>query len=121
MTTAEIGKTLVGLCREGKFLEAIQTLYSPDIVSVEAGAPEGMGREVQGLDAVLGKAHWWQANHEVHSATVDGPFCNPESFAVVFSMDVTFKPTGKQIQMKEVAVYTVVDGKITHETFLYAV
>ncbi len=41
MTTQEVADTLVKLCSEGKFEEATKTLYSPDIVSMEAGAPPG--------------------------------------------------------------------------------
>ena len=43
MTTQEVATRLVGLCREGKFMEAAQELYSPDIVSVEADGMECKG------------------------------------------------------------------------------
>ncbi len=40
--TFDIGKSLVEFCRQGKGIEAINTLYSADIVSVEAmGGPSG--------------------------------------------------------------------------------
>jgi hypothetical protein len=119
MTTQEVAQKLVELCREGKFREAIQTLYSNDVVSVEAGAPEGASREAKGLDAVIGKSQWWAENHEIHSMNVVGPFVSPENFAVMFEMEATFKPTGNKMHMKEVGVYTVVDGKVSHEMFLY--
>jgi len=35
-STYEIGKKLVELCKAGKNAEAMDTLYSPNIVSVEA-------------------------------------------------------------------------------------
>ena len=34
MTTAEIGKALVDLCRQGKYMDVISKYYSDDIVSV---------------------------------------------------------------------------------------
>ena len=34
--TMEVGKRLADLCRHGKHMEAIEALYSPDIVSIEA-------------------------------------------------------------------------------------
>ena len=37
MNTLEIGQKMVELCREGKNDEAVNTLFSADIVSVEAG------------------------------------------------------------------------------------
>ena len=119
MTTAEIANQIVTLCRAGKFKEAAQSLYSPDIVSVEAGAPPGQSRETKGLQAVLGKSEWWEANHEVHSSKVEGPLVAGPHFAVVFRFDVTHKPDRKRFQMEEVAVYEVKDGKIAREEFFY--
>jgi ketosteroid isomerase-like protein len=119
MTTQEVADTLVKLCSEGKFVEATKSLYSPEIVSMEAGAPPGMSREVKGLAAVIAKGEWWGANHEVHSTIVEGPLVAGSHFAVVFKMDVTFKPQDKRFQMDEVAVYRVADGKIVYEEFLY--
>ena len=79
MTTQEVADTLVKLCSEGKFDEAVATLYSPDIVSMEAGAPPGQSRETKGLPAVKAKGEWWTANHEVHSAKVEGPLVAPRT------------------------------------------
>ena len=120
MTTQEIADQLIALCREGKFVEAINTLYSPDIVSVEAGAPPGQSREVTGLAAVLGKADWWQSNHEVHGLSIEGPLATGHHFTVRFTLDVTFKPTGRRHTMDELAIYQVKDGKIIREEFFYA-
>lgn len=119
MTTKDIADELVKLCSQGKFEEATKTLYSPDIVSVEAGAPPGQSRESKGLPAVLAKGEWWIANHEVHSAKVEGPLVAGSHFAVAFKLDVTFKPQSRRFQMEEIAVYKVVDGKIVYEEFFY--
>lgn len=97
MTTQEVADTLVKLCSQGKFDETTRTLYSPDIVSVEAGAPPGQSRESKGLDAVIAKGEWWTANHEVHSAAVEGPLVARSHFAVVFKLDVTFSPQAKTV------------------------
>ena len=119
MTTTEVADKLVALCSEGKFHEAIATLYADDIVSMEAGAPPGMSRESKGLDAVKAKGEWWIANHEVHSSVVEGPLVAGARFAVTFKMEVTFKPESKRFKMEEVAVYKVADGKIVYEEFFY--
>lgn len=120
MTIQEVALHLVKLCREGKNLQAIQELYSPQIVSVEAFEMPPMPRTTTGMAGVLKKSQWWVENHIVHSAKVGEPFVAVEKFAVTFDYDVTFKPTGKRTEMKEVGVYTVAGGKITHEEFLYA-
>ena len=120
MTTQEVANTLVKLCSEGKFMDAIKALYSPDIVSMEAAAPPGQSREAKGLEAIIAKGEWWGANHEVHSSKVEGPLVAGVHFAVTFKMDVTFKPESKKFHMEEIGVYKVLDGKIVHEEFFYA-
>ena len=120
MTTQEVADQLVKLCSAFKFDEAMEALYSPDIVSMEAGAPPGASREAKGIAAVKAKGEWWVANHEVHSATVEGPLVAGSHFAVTFKMDITFKPQSRRFTMEEVAVYKVVDGKIVYEEFFYS-
>jgi hypothetical protein len=119
MTTQEVANKLVKLCSEGKFQEATETLYSTDIVSMEAGAPPGQSRESKGLEAVKAKGDWWVANHEVHSAKVEGPLVAGSHFAVTFKLDVTFKPESKRFTMEEIGVYKVADGKVVYEEFFY--
>ena len=120
ITTQEVADGLVKLCSQGKFAEATNTFYSPEIISVEAGAPPGQSRESKGLAAVKAKGEWWAANHEVHSATVEGPLVAGSHFAVVFKLDVTFKPDGRRFQMEEVAVYKVANGQVVYEEFFYS-
>lgn len=120
MTTKEVADTLVKLCSQGKFEEATKTLYSPDIVSMEASAPPGGSRESKGLEAVLAKGEWWATNHEVHSCKVDGPIVAGSHFAAVFKLDVTFKPDSKRFTLEEVAVYKVAGGKVVYEEFFYS-
>ncbi|MDP1858143.1 MAG: nuclear transport factor 2 family protein [Gemmatimonadaceae bacterium] len=119
MTTQEVADMLVTLCSKGQFEEATKSLYSPDIISIEAVAPPGGSREAKGIAAVQAKGEWWVANHEVHSITVGGPLVAGAQFAVTYKMDVTFKPEAKRMMMEEVAVYQVADGKVVHEQFFY--
>ena len=120
MNALEVGKKLVELCKQGKNDEAMASLYSPDIVSVEAGAPPGQSPESRGMAAIKGKSEWWNANHTIHSATVQGPFPHGDRFAVHFTYDITAKHLGnRRMVMDEVALYTVKDGKIVREEFYY--
>jgi ketosteroid isomerase-like protein len=119
MTTKEVADILVKHCSEGKFEEAMKALYSKDIVSMEAGAPPGQSRESKGIEAVKAKGEWWVSNHEVHSVKVEGPLVAGSHFAVVFKLDITFKPESRRFTMEEVAVYKVADGKIVYEEFFY--
>jgi len=124
MTTMEVGKKLADLCRQGKFADAMNALYSPNIVSIEAHAdPSGsMPQRMEGIKAVRGKGEWWEKNHTVHSAQVDGPWPHGDRFIVRFKLDVTPKAgpmAGKRMTMDETGLYTVKDGKVVHEEFFY--
>jgi ketosteroid isomerase-like protein len=121
MTTPEVAAQLVALCREGKFVDAVNTLYADDIVSIEAADYQGLGREMRGKDAVVAKNAGWLRDNDVHSVALEGPFVSPETFAVHYSFEWTRRATGEHVQFGEVAVYTVENGKITREEFLYAV
>jgi len=118
MTTEEVGKKLVELCRKGEWMKAVESLYAEDIVSVEAHAMENMPAEMHGLDQVRGKTKWWEENMEVHSAKVSGPFVARDTFVVQFDIDVTEKASKKRSQMSEVGIYTVKEGKVAREEFL---
>lgn len=119
MNTMDIANKMVNLCKQGKNLEALTTLFSDDVVSVEAGAMPGMSRESKGLAAVKTKGEWWLANHEVHSANVTGPWPHDDKFIVGFQYDVTNKPSGQRMQLDEVGLYTIKNGKIVREEFFY--
>ncbi len=120
MSTKEVAQKLVALCREGKNLDAIDQLYASDIVSVEAVEGGGMPREMRGMEAVRGKSQWWLDNHEVHDCELQGPFYHgDDQFAVYMKADVTYKPDNKRMQIDEIGVYTVKDGKVAHEAFYY--
>jgi len=119
MTALEAGKKLVELCQKGQNVQAIETLYSPDVVSVEPASGPNMPAEMRGIQAVIGKNQWWMDNHEIHSASCDGPYPHGERFIVNFRYDVTNKPTKTRFQMSEAGLYTVKDGKIVREEFFY--
>jgi len=123
-TLKQTAEALVAHCKNHTEAEGLKTLYAADAKSVEAMAMPGSGSaEVQGIEAIQRKHDWWEANFEVHDATVEGPmFHGEDRFSVIFGMDTTNKESGERSQMKEVAVYTVNDaGKISKEEFFYDV
>jgi hypothetical protein len=122
MSAKQVGQKLVDYCKKGKNLEAIEKLYSKEVVSVEAMGNPQMPAEMRGIDAVRGKNKWWFDNHEVHSALAEGPFPHNDRFAVKFHYEMTPKEgpmKGKRQKMDEVGIYTVKDGKIVREEFYY--
>src|SRR6266545_663423 len=117
-TTEEVAKKLVGYCTNGQWMKAVDDLYAKDIVSVEAHEMGSMPAETRGIDQVRGKTEWWEKNMQVHSAKVAGPFVARDTFVVQFDVDVIDKASNKRMQMSEVGIYTVKDGKVSHEEFL---
>ena len=120
MTPMEIGKELVTLCRQKKNLEAIDKFYSPAVESVEAEAIPPIGKVQKGIEAIKGKNRQWFENSQIHGLEVNGPFPNGDQFIIHFTYDVTPKQSGKRMNMSEMGLYTVRDGKIAKEEFFYA-
>ena len=118
MKTEEVARKLVELCRKGEWMQAVDSLYAKDIVSVEPRAMENMPAEMRGIDQVRGKTQWFMDNHEIHDSKVTGPFVARDTFVVKFDIDVTNKASKERMQMSEVGIYTVKDGKISREEFL---
>jgi ketosteroid isomerase-like protein len=117
MTTTELAKDFTELLKQGDDEGAAEKYNADEIVSYEA--MEGPMAVCQGKDAVKQKGDWWRQNHELHGASVEGPFVNGNQFAVRFNYDVTPKATGERITMNEVGLYTVKDGRIIEERFFY--
>jgi limonene-1,2-epoxide hydrolase len=118
MNTEEVAQKVVELVRKQAWHEALDTLYDKNIVSIEARASEGESPEKRGIDQVRGKTDWWLENMQVHSFKANGPFVAHDRFVVQYDADVTDKNSNKRMQLSEVGVYTVKDGKIVREEFL---
>jgi hypothetical protein len=118
MSTEEVARKLVEYCRKGEWMKAVDDLYAKDIVSVEPREMENMPAEMRGIDQVRGKTKWFENSFEVHSAKVGGPFVARDTFVVHFDIDVTDKASKKRMQMSEVGIYKIKDGKVAREEFL---
>ncbi|MGH0031620.1 MAG: SnoaL-like domain-containing protein [Myxococcota bacterium] len=121
MSALEIGTQLVALCNEGRSEEAVERFYDEKIVSIEGQGTDEMPARMEGIEAIRAKNRWWYDNHEVHATQAEGPFCGhrDDQFAVRFEIDTTPKATGERGSMTEIGLYTVANGKIVQEEFLY--
>lgn len=116
MSIQTLANAFADLLKSGQHDEAAKQFNAADVVSIEA--MDGPMAHIQGTEAVAAKATWWYDNHEIHAANSFGPYVNGDQFAIRFSMDVTPKG-GERMQMEEVGLYTVRDGKIVEERFFY--
>jgi hypothetical protein len=118
MNTEEVAQKVMELVRKQAWHEAVDALYDKDIVSVEAQTMDGSSPETRGIKGVREKVDWWLQNMEVHSFNANGPFVAHDRFVVQYDADVTDKNSKKRMQLSEVGVYTVKNGKIVREEFL---
>jgi len=117
MTTKEIANRLAELCRQGQWETVQKELFADDAISIEPYATPAFEKETKGLPAIIEKGHKFESMVEtMHSLSVSEPLVADNSFAVTMQMDVTMKEKGK-MDMTELCVYKIKDGKIISEEF----
>lgn len=117
MNTREIADKLVKYCREGKWEAAQRELYAENAISIEPEASPVFAKETKGLSSIVEKGHKFEGMIEKHhSITVSEPLVANSSFTCYLAMDLTMKGKGR-MNMSELCVYDVKDGKIVAEQF----
>ena len=94
--------------------EAILGLYAADVESSEAGNPPEVG-----IEALRAKYAGWRS---MTSATVFEPrsmLVDGNVIVIEWLGRVTLAASGRQVEMREVAVHEIRDGKIVREAFYY--
>ena len=119
MSLRTVAAKFVDLCNQGKNFDVMDTMYAPDIISVE-----GNGEATTGKKPVIEKSKRWVDVNTFHGESVRGPFfCGGTDtdgqFAVYFTLEVTRKSTGKRVTLEEVGLYTVKNDQIIREQFFY--
>lgn len=117
MSTKEIAERLIEHCRKQKWEAAQKELFAEDAISIELYATPAFERETKGLAAIVEKGHKFDAMVEtMHALVVSDPIVAGSSFACTMQMDVTMKGQGR-MNMTELCVYVVKDGKVASEQF----
>lgn len=113
-TPLEVAQAVIELIRAGASAEVEKSWLASGVESVEG---VGVSLAWSGKKSVLAKYRAWEADHEIHSMSVEGPWVGATGFALRYSLDATQTSTGQRMQMEEIAVYTVKNGKIIREEF----
>ncbi|MCC1491461.1 nuclear transport factor 2 family protein [Cognatishimia sp. F0-27] len=115
----KIGREFVEAMRDRRGIAHVDDIYAESAESVEAVVPPGRDlRIAKGSGAIKAKRETWAAAHEIEALDADGPYIHPPNrFAVRFEVKVTQKATGRQMTLREIAIYSVEDGKIVREEF----
>jgi hypothetical protein len=117
MQTQDIANRLVELCRKGDFEGAQKELFSEEAVSIEPHATPVAEKETKGIGAIKKKGEKWNSMvKEMTGLTVSSPLISNNSFACTMNMKVTMKEGGP-MDLSELCVYQVKDGKIISEQF----
>ncbi|HXL54940.1 MAG TPA: nuclear transport factor 2 family protein [Chitinophagaceae bacterium] len=117
MKTKEIADRLAELCRQGDFEKAQTELFAKDAMSIEPYSTPAFEKETKGLQAIKEKGDKWNSMvQEMHELSVSDPMVASNSFACTMKMNVTMKD-GRAMDMTELCVYEVKDGKIVSEQF----
>jgi ketosteroid isomerase-like protein len=115
----KLGREFVQAMQDRRGIAHVAELYSENAESIEAVVPPGRDvRIAKGRGAIEAKREDWAATYEIHKLDADGPYVHPPNrFSVRFEVEVTQKSTGRKMNLREIAIYTVEEGKIAREEF----
>jgi hypothetical protein len=118
MTTTEIARRLVQMCREGKIEEAKEELFTQEIISIEPR--EGLlPKETKGMDAIKKKAELFISMVEnFYGSTISDPIVTGDFFSIAWDTDIQMKGEARKTN-SQICVYQVKQGKIISEQFFY--
>jgi len=113
-TPGELGAKLVETFNKDHKSEWILSVWDKQVRSIE-----GSGDLHVGPKAIMGKWAWWDSTSLVLGSAAEGPYVGATGFTVRFTMHVKDRASGNETRMSEVGVYTVKNGKIVQEEFMY--
>ena len=124
MHMLDLGKMMVEQVSKGREGEQqfIKEYYAEDIISIEGlGLGESHG-QLEGIETILEKHNWWYDNNTVHGTDASGPYIGhrDDQFIIRFVLYMT-PEGGERMLMDELVAFTVKDGKISEEEYLYLV
>src|SRR6266705_1145572 len=115
MNTQQVADRLVALCRQGEIQKAVEEFYADSIVSNEPAT--SLVKSATGKKAVLEKgAQFASMIEQRHGGSFSNPIVAGRYFSVAMMLDATIKGMDR-MNLEEVCVYEVKDGKIVCEQF----
>lgn len=118
MTTQEVANRFNELAQTGQFDKIQDELYAEDAESIEPAHSQGL-QSVKGLAAIKEKGKRFnEMVEEMHGGYSKDPVVAGNHFCLAMGIDCTMKGQGR-VNMEEIAVYEVKDGKIVKEQFFF--
>lgn len=94
--------------------EAAFEIYADDVESIEMNMPA-----MSGLDAIRAKFEGWRNMVSNPKFTAENVWIDGNTIIIEWTGDVTITATGKQAQLREIAVHEIENGKIARERYYY--
>jgi hypothetical protein len=118
LTTQEVATRFNELARQEKWFEIQEEFFSDDVKSIDPPHSPYLGY-AEGKDSVKKKGEDFIKKIEAfHGASTTEPVVGGNYFAVGREMDITIQGFGR-IQINQVMLYEVKNGKIVSEQFFY--
>lgn len=118
LTTLEVAGRFQQLAQQEQWFEIQDEFFSDDVKSIEPPGSPWL-QNAEGKAAVRKKAEDWVKGIEaVHRLATTEPVVGGNHFAVGREMDFTVQGHGR-IQINEIMLYEVKDGRIVSEQFFY--
>ena len=117
-TTHEIALRFNELAQEEKWFEIQDELFADNVRSIEPTTSTEL-RNAEGKTAVRKKGEEWVSRIEAaHRRHTTQPIIGNNHFAVGREVDITVRGLGR-VQINEIMMYEVKNGKIVLEQFFY--
>ena len=118
MTTQEVANRYNELAQTGQWNIIQDELFADNAVSIEPPGSQGL-QTVEGMEAIRQKGkQFGEMVEEMHGGYTTAPVVGGKFFSVGMGIDCTMKGMGR-MNMEEIALYEVKDGKIVREQFFY--
>ena len=121
MTTAEIASRYHDLANQSKWEHILDELHADEAFCREPEhvADRGIPVLTEGKAAIKAKGAANRTKIDtIHSQFVSEPLVAGNFFTVVLRRDVSFKD-GRRLQLEEIGLFQVKDGRIVSEEFYY--
>lgn len=115
MDTRQVGQRLCELCREGKYVQAIDELYAEDAEGAEPMGPE----PARGKAKLRAGTEQFLAANEMTDTQVEGPMPFGDRFIARFAGTNRMRDGSGSRYFVEYGLYTVKDAKIVKQEFFY--
>ncbi len=118
LTTVEVAKRFHELAQQEKWFDIQVEFFADHVKSIDPSGSPFFGY-AEGLDAVRKKGEeFLKRVTAIHRVSTTAPIVAGNRFAVGREMDITVEGHGR-IQLNEIMLYQVENGKIVVEEFVY--